>query len=90
MSHWDSTQQKIVRWPTEPVVGYPGWFGVDCGCCAGIEWGGETPETCDRCGGSGMIFVHAESLRTAEYPGGRLTGSLAREDARLALPEVIA
>lgn len=25
-----------------------------CGCCAGIEWGGEYPVECSACAGSGV------------------------------------
>jgi len=69
MSHWDGKQ--IVRWPTKPDENYPSWDVIDCGCCAGIEWGGEYPRECKRCGGSGVIYQHRKSKVVAEYPGGR-------------------
>ena len=69
MSHWDG--EKIVRWKTVPCPQYPAWDEIDCGCCNGIEWGGEYPIECRDCGGSGVIFKHRESGVKAVYPGGR-------------------
>ena len=74
MSHWDSKQGVIVRWPTKPCPNYPGWEEIDCGCCAGISWGGEYPHTCERCGGEGAIFRHIKSGALAWYPGGPFCG----------------
>lgn len=71
MSHWDSETGKIVRWETKPDVMYLDWDVIDCGCCAGIMWGGEVPRECNRCNGTGVIYKHRESGVTAEYPGGR-------------------
>jgi hypothetical protein len=71
MSYWDSEQGKIIRWPTEKCEEYPDWDIIDCGCCAGIKWGGETPEECNRCKGSGIIYKHRKSGVIAEYPGGK-------------------
>lgn len=70
MAYWDSKREKIVRRPDEPYPGYPGWVMHDCGCCAGIEWGGESPQECRRCNG-GHIAVHVASGVRAKYPGGR-------------------
>ncbi|HEY7421442.1 MAG TPA: hypothetical protein VH541_05485 [Gaiellaceae bacterium] len=72
MSHWDG--HRIVRWPSEPVEGYPGWTRIDCGCCAGIEWGGEQPRECNRCGESGTLVRHDASGVLALWPGGPLRG----------------
>jgi len=50
--------------------GYPGWLIIDCGCCNGIEWGGEEPRECKRCDGSGAIYKQVKSGVLALYPGG--------------------
>ncbi len=71
MAYWDG--RKIIHRPTEPCKEYPAWDEIDCGCCAGISWGGETPEECPRCNGFGVIYQHRKSKVTAEYPGGRFT-----------------
>jgi len=52
---------------------YPGWLIIDCGCCAGIEWGGEEPRECKRCDGTGAIYKHVRSGVVALYPGGPFT-----------------
>jgi len=70
MSHWDWKQNKIIRWPDKPVPGYSGWIHRDCGCSAGLEWGGEYPRECNRCRGTGAITIHKKSGVVALYPGG--------------------
>lgn len=50
----------------------PGW--VECGCCAGVEWGGEYPRPCQRCGETGLQYRYT-SGRLALYPGGPFCGS---------------
>ena len=75
MSHWDSQKQVTVRWPDEPIEGYPGWTRIDCGCCAGLEWGGETPRECLRCN-QGTLARHDATGTLALYPGGPLVGRL--------------
>lgn len=75
MARWDSTKQKVVCFPDRPVPAYPGWTLVDCGCCGGLRWGGESPEECDTCGGSGHYFRHTASRRLAVWPGGPFIGS---------------
>jgi hypothetical protein len=70
MSHYDSEQNKIIRWETKKCRNYPGWEEIDCGCCVGIEWGGDYPTECERCNGSGTLFHHKKSGVLAEYPGG--------------------
>ena len=74
MSHWDSQQQRIIPWPTKPWKGARGWVSVDCGCAAGLEWGGEEPRECAACGGSGIQAYHKESHTYALYPGGPFRG----------------
>ena len=64
---------KIIYYPTRKCKEYPKWDEIDCGCCNGIEWGGEEPRECRRCNGSGKIFQHRKSKVFAEYPGGRFT-----------------
>lgn len=48
-----------------------GW--VRCGCCAGLEWGGEQPRECRDCDGNGQVYRYP-SGRLALYPGGPLKG----------------
>lgn len=81
MAHWDATLQTIVHFSPVVVEGYPGWRMVDCGCCAGIKWGGDSPEECRDCGGGGVNFLHVKSGVLADYPGGPLRGRLRAEDA---------
>lgn len=73
MSHWDSQNLRIVRWPTIPY-GKRGWLKVDCGCCNGTEWGGEEPRECQDCGGMGVLALHKKSRALALYPGGPFVG----------------
>ena len=68
MAHWDG--KKIVYMPTRPNKEYPAWDEIDCGCCAGIQWGGEYPRECDRCDGFGVIYEHRKSKARVLYPGG--------------------
>ena len=69
---------------------WPGWRQVDCGCCAGLEWGGEEPRECRRCKGWGGLFLHEKSRVLALWPGGPLAGMAydgefdPKHDARLA------
>ena len=69
MTYWDG--KKIIHRPTVPCKEYPGWDEIDCGCCGGIEWGGEEPRECSRCNAVGVIYQHRESKVRADYPGGR-------------------
>ncbi len=79
MAAWDDTTSRMIYFPDEPVEGRPGWVRRDCGCCNGLEWGGEEPRECRDCGGDGCVFVHLKSGVIAEYPGGPLRGSCGRE-----------
>lgn len=72
MAHWDG--EKIVCFPKESDTKHPGWEILDCGCCNGIQWGGEIPHECRSCNGSGQLYRHIESGALAEYPGGRFLG----------------
>jgi len=75
MSYWDSMQQKVIDLPIRPY-GRRGWYQVDCGCCCGIEWGGEEPRECTNCNGTGMYVWHKPSGALALYPGGPFLGRL--------------
>ena len=57
-----------------PDPNYPGWVWIDCGCCAGIEWGGEYPRECRWCRGGGQTAIHVKSQRIALWPGGPFHG----------------
>ena len=73
MAHWDSKAGVVVYWPTKRCKHHPKWDEIDCGCCAGIEWGGEEPRECRKCGASGVIYRHRKSGVTAQWPGGPFT-----------------
>jgi hypothetical protein len=74
MAYWDSQTGKIVESKPTPIAGYPGWVEIDCGCCSGLQWGGEQPMECDLCCGRGYYAKHLATGTLAEYPGGRLLG----------------
>ena len=61
------------------------WRIVSCGCCAGLEWGGEYPRECRRCWGNGRVFV-TPSGRAAIYPGGPFVGSGWRDEYAKGMP----
>ena len=77
MAYWDSVNNRIIYAPVRTMDDYPGWFMVDCGCCAGLQWSGEEPRECDRCEGNAAIAYHIKSRRMALYPGGPFRGSYA-------------
>jgi hypothetical protein len=62
--------QGIVFAAPQPYPDYPGWETIDCGCCAGIEWGDPGPRECRQCGGGGYLARHIASGAVALYPGG--------------------
>ncbi len=70
MAQWDSKARKIIYFKPTPIKDYPGWEQVDCGCCGGIQWGGETPEECDSCAGTGAYCRHIKSGVIKLWPGG--------------------
>lgn len=74
MSYWDSLNQQIIRIPPRPYPNYPGWTELDCGCCGGLEWGGEVPRDCRTCKGSGSLARHDATGTLAMYPSGPLLG----------------
>lgn len=75
MAYWDSEQGVIIHTPTKPYPNYPGWELVDCGCCAGLEWGRDCPIECSYCGGAGEYARHIKSGAIAAWPGGPFLGS---------------
>lgn len=74
MAHWDAENHTIVYADDYADPAYPGWVRSDCGCCAGIRWGGESPVECDNCAGSGFVWKHAKSGALAAWPGGPFLG----------------
>ena len=51
-----------------------GWEIRDCGCSAGLQWGGECPIECRVCRGGGIVYHHIKSGAIALYPGGPFAG----------------
>jgi hypothetical protein len=72
MASWDYRTGVTLHCP--PKRERNGWYSFDCGCCGGIEWGGEDPRECDCCSGSGSLWVHIPSGVFAKYPGGKFSG----------------
>lgn len=87
MAAWNSTAQTIVSSPAAVCESHPGWLLVDCGCCAGLEWGGNEPRECRDCGGGGHLALHVDSGVLAQYPGGPFAGVASAEDVRRAVAE---
>src|SRR5487761_2099356 len=61
-------------------VGKSDWRQVACGCCAGIAWGGESPEECSDCRGNGSVYVNEAGVAVL-WPGGPFTGH-SRDEGR--------
>ena len=61
------------------------WRTISCGCCGGIEWGGEEPRECRDCNGSGTVFIRPNGA-TAMWPGGKFTGMLTPKDYERGTP----
>jgi hypothetical protein len=77
MARWDAEKGDIVEFAPQPYgEHYPNWELVDCGCCMGIEWGGDSPRECEYCRGSGMIAHHKPSGLLTLYPGGPICGRI--------------
>jgi len=74
MAYWDSEKQIIVHYKDCKSENYPKWDEIDCGCCNGLEWGGEEPRECNSCNGTGRIFRHRKTGVLAVYPGGPFRG----------------
>ncbi len=83
MAYWDSEKKTIVRVKPEPYPDHPGWWYIDCGCCAGLEWGGDYPRECHDCNGSGFVAYHEDSGALAEYPGGPFLGSMGKHRIKI-------
>ena len=77
------TPEQEAEWEAEAVawrarlaaLKAKGWREVSCGCCGGLQWGGEEPRECLDCNASGTYWV-TPGGRTALYPGGPFTGRL--------------
>jgi hypothetical protein len=76
MATWDRTTGRFVYWEPEDAAENPGWKRIDCGCCNGLEWGGEEPLECDRCVGNGILFWHVQSGVVAKWVGGPIVERL--------------
>ncbi len=74
MSYWNWKIGKVISFEPKPYPGYPKWEMIDCGCCAGIQWGGEEPIECKKCGGNGALARHIKTGLLACYPGGKFIG----------------
>ena len=72
MAYWNG--EKTIYLEPKVSKNYPNWLKLDCGCCSGIEWGGESPVECRTCGGLGVIYKHIKSGVLAHYPGGSFCG----------------
>ena len=72
MAHWNYKDGKTHYYPAHKEK--EGWYTIDCGCSGGIQWGGNEPIECDRCGGTGSIWWHKKSKAFAQYPGGHFKG----------------
>lgn len=81
MAYWDGN--KIIHHPPRPIEDYPGWLEEDCGCCNGIQWGGEYPRECHSCKGHGAVFHHLVSGCFALYPGGPFIGSAGKNEGEI-------
>lgn len=55
------------------------WRLAPCGCCAGIEWGGDYPQECRTCGGGGFVYIRP-SGHVFQYPGGPALGQWTQKD----------
>ncbi len=76
MAYWDSDREEIIYRKSKPYPDYPDWEMIDCGCCAGIMWGGEYIRECNRCACEGWIAHHKPSGVLAHYPGGPFCGKI--------------
>lgn len=66
----DGTWEEPIKWE-DYIKKYTdkGWREKSCGCCAGLEWGGEYPRECRHCNGGGYYWVTPKG-RHVLYPGG--------------------
>lgn len=74
MAIWSDAQSRIEYRCDVIDFDCPEWIWRDCGCCAGIKWGGEEPVECDQCKGWGSYAIHAPSGAAAQWPGGPFLG----------------
>lgn len=80
MAHWNPDTHQIVYFPPQEDPEFPNWVREDCGCCAGIKWGGEEPIECNNCAGSGYVWRHKQSGVLAQWPGGPFLGRLTQAE----------
>lgn len=77
MASWNGS--VVEYFPPVRIEDRPGWWRLDCGCCAGIAWSAsEYARECDSCKGLGWLYVHDPSLVMAFGPGGQLNGRMNR------------
>ena len=55
------------------------WRVAACGCCNGLEWGGDSPRECTSCGGTGSVWIRP-SGHVFLYPGGPALGRWSTQD----------
>lgn len=72
MSGWDG--KRMVFYADKPWPNSSDWTQVDCYCCNGIAWGGDSPMECDMCAGNGWYARHEKTGTLALWPGGPLRG----------------
>jgi hypothetical protein len=72
VSYWNGKEIVRIAPSLHPLS--TGWWCIDCGCCNGIQWGGEYPTECRDCGGGGVVFLHEASGLVAAWPGGPIVG----------------
>ena len=61
------------------------WRHVECGCCHGLQWGGEEPRECLDCMGNGLTWIRPGG-HTFLYPGGPATGMRTVKDYEKGVP----
>lgn len=75
----DAIQNKDGTWDESTYEDYrqkyfdKGWKIKSCGCCCGLEWGGEYPRECRNCNGTGQYWVSPKGKHVL-YPGGPFLG----------------
>jgi len=75
MSYWNG--KDVISIPDKDCGN--GWVDVDCYCCNGLQWGGDSPVECTSCKGNGHYFRHKKSGALALYPGGQFIGKELKE-----------
>lgn len=78
MSHWDG--KKTIRWQPH-YAGKAGYYYIDCGCSAGLRWGGWEPVECEQCN-AGWQCLNVKTGRLSEWPGGPFLGSVTKDELK--------